>query len=56
MDLESILQNLTELDPAYIRVFLASMRYAAPVLAAVLLLRCLLIHSAALKHQCDLAA
>ena len=42
MDLESILQNLTELDPAYIRVFLASMRYAAPVLAAVLLLRCLL--------------
>ena len=42
MDLESIFQNLTGLDPAYVRVFLAVLRYAAPVLAAVLLLRCLL--------------
>ena len=41
MDLESILQNLTMLAPAYVRVFLAGLRYAAPVLALLLLWRCL---------------
>lgn len=41
MDLESILHNLTKLEPAYIRVFLATLRYAAPILAMILLWRCL---------------
>ena len=41
MDLESILQNLTMVAPAYVRVFLAGLRYAAPVLALLLLWRCL---------------
>ena len=39
--MESILQQLTALDPVYIRVFLAAMRYIAPVLAGILLWRCL---------------
>ena len=39
--MESILQTLAGLDETYIRVFLASMRYIAPVLAALLLWRCL---------------
>ena len=39
--MESILQKLAQLDPAYIRIFLASMRYAAPILAAFVLWRCL---------------
>ena len=39
--MESILQTLANLDETYVRVFLASMRYVAPVLAALLLWRCL---------------
>ena len=39
--MESILQTLTGLDPAYVRIFLASMRFVAPALAAMLLWRCL---------------
>ena len=35
--MESILQTLANLDETYVRVFLASMRYVAPVLAALLL-------------------
>ena len=41
VDVESILQNLARLDGAYVRVFLAVMRYGAPLLAALLLWRCL---------------
>ena len=41
MDLESILQNLNHADATYISVFLCILRYLAPVLAAVLLWRCL---------------
>ena len=39
--MESILQTLAGIDETYVRVFLASMRYVAPVLAALLLWRCL---------------
>ena len=39
--MESILQSLAGLDPTYIRVFLALMRFIAPALAAFLLWRCL---------------
>ena len=39
--MESILQTLANLDQTYVRVFLASLRYIAPVLAALLLWRCL---------------
>ena len=39
--MESILQTLAGLDPAYVRIFLASMRFVAPALAAMLLWRCL---------------
>ena len=39
--MESILQTLAGLDQTYVRVFLASMRFAAPLLAALLLWRCL---------------
>ena len=39
--MESILQTLARLDPAYVRIFLASMRFVAPALAAMLLWRCL---------------
>ena len=39
--MQSILQTLANLDETYVRVFLASMRYVAPVLAALLLWRCL---------------
>ena len=39
--MESILQALAGLDQTYVRVFLAAMRYIAPVLAALLLWRCL---------------
>ena len=41
MDMESILQTLAGLDPTYVRVFLAAMRFFAPALAALLLFRCL---------------
>ena len=41
MDMESILQSLAQGDPTYIRVYLCVLRYIAPVLAAVLLWRCL---------------
>ena len=41
MDVESILQALAGLDQTYVRVFLASLRIIAPVLAAFLLWRCL---------------
>ena len=39
--MESILQTLAGLDPVYVRIFLASMRFVAPALAAMLLWRCL---------------
>ena len=39
--MESILQNLNHADATYISVFLCILRYLAPVLAAVLLWRCL---------------
>ena len=39
--MESILQTLAGLDPVYVRTFLASMRFVAPALAAMLLWRCL---------------
>ena len=39
--MESILQSLAQGDPTYIRVYLCVLRYIAPVLAAVLLWRCL---------------
>ena len=39
--MESFLQNLSQVDATYVGVFLCVLRYLAPVLAAVLLWRCL---------------
>ena len=38
--MEQMIEGLTHAQPTYVSVFLAVMRFAAPVLAAILLWRC----------------